>query len=476
MPTPWPMAPPTAAERATYADAVAQPFWLERLPARDPEPPLQGTTNADLCIVGGGFTGLWAALQAKVDAPERDVVLLEAHTVAFGASGRNGGFIVPSLTHGRSNGLARFPDEIDLLERLGRQNFRELIADLDRHGIECDLELTGDLLPSVASYQDALLEEERGLAERLGYEVETFGDATSIQAEVASPIFRAGIWIKDEGGIVDPAKLAVGLLGAAVRQGVRVYERTAATALEDRSDGVDVRTRGGAVRARRVLLGTSAFPPLVRAMRRYVAPVYDYALVTEPLTREQRDAIGWRRRQGIGDGGNQFHYYRLTDDDRILWGGFDAVYRFGGPVRNDLDDHEATFGRLAQNFLTTFPQLDGIRFSHRWGGAIDTCSRFSVFFGTAHQGRVAYAIGYTGLGVGATRFGARVALDLLDGRSTEATRSRYASSKPVPFPPEPLRTAVIQLTRNRLAAADRRDGRRGVWLGLLDRLGLGFDS
>jgi glycine/D-amino acid oxidase-like deaminating enzyme len=470
------MAPPTAAERATYADAVAQPFWLERLPARDPEPPLQETTNADLCIVGGGFTGLWAALQAKVDAPERDVVLLEAHTVAFGASGRNGGFIVPSLTHGRSNGLARFPDEIDLLERLGRQNLRELIADLDRYGIECDLELTGDLLPSVAPYQDALLEEERELAERYGYEVETFGDAASIQAEVASPIFRAGLWIKDEGGIVDPAKLAVGLLGAAVRQGVRVYELTAATALHDRSDGVDVRTHGGAVRARRVLLGTSAFPPLVRAMRRYVAPVYDYALVTEPLTREQRDAIGWRRRQGIGDGGNQFHYYRLTDDDRILWGGFDAVYRFGGPVRNDLDDHEATFGRLAQNFLTTFPQLEGIRFSHRWGGAIDTCSRFSVFFGTAHERRVAYAIGYTGLGVGATRFGARVALDLLDGRSTEATRSRYASSKPVPFPPEPLRTAVIQLTRNRLAAADRRDGRRGVWLGLLDRLGLGFDS
>ncbi|HEY2769030.1 MAG TPA: FAD-dependent oxidoreductase [Solirubrobacteraceae bacterium] len=470
------MAPPTAAERRTYADAIARPFWLDRLPARDPQPALHGTADADLCIVGGGFTGLWAALQAKVDAPDRDVVLLEARTVGFGASGRNGGFILPSLTHGRNNGLARFRDEIDLLERLGRQNLRELIADLDRYGIECDLELTGDLLPSVAPYQDALLEEERELAERYGYEVETFGDAASIQAEVASPIFRAGLWIKDEGGIVDPAKLAVGLLGAAVRQGVRVYELTAATALHDRSDGVEVRTDDGAVRARRVLLGTSAFPPLVRAMRRYVAPVYDYALVTEPLTREQRDAIGWRRRQGIGDGGNQFHYYRLTDDDRILWGGFDAVYRFGGPVRDELDDHDPTFGRLAQNFLTVFPQLKGIRFSHRWGGAIDTCSRFSVFFGTAHRGRVAYAIGYTGLGVGATRFGARVALDLLDGRSTEATRTRYASRKPVPFPPEPLRTAAIQLTRNRLAAADRRDGRRGIWLGLLDRVGLGFDS
>ena len=152
------------------------------------------------------------------------------------------------------------------------------------------------------------------------------------------------------------------------------------------------------------------------------------------------------------------------------------MYRFGGPVEARLDDDEATFARLAQNFLTAFPQLDGIRFTHRWGGAIDTCSRFSVFFGTALGGRVSYAVGYTGLGVAATRWGARVALDLLDGRQTEATQTRYVRSKPVPFPPEPFRTAVIQLTRNRLAAADRRDGRRGLWLGALDRLGLGFDS
>ncbi len=117
-----------------------------------------------------------------------------------------------------------------------------------------------------------------------------------------------------------------------------------------------------------------------------------------------------------------------------------------------------------------------MRFSHRWGGAIDTCSRFSVFFGLALGDRVAYALGYTGLGVGASRFGARVGLDLLDGRDTEATRLRFVRRRPLPFPPEPVRSAVIQLTRNRLAAADRREGRRGLWLGALDRLGLGFDS
>jgi glycine/D-amino acid oxidase-like deaminating enzyme len=255
-----------------------------------------------------------------------------------------------------------------------------------------------------------------------------------------------------------------------------VHAHSAASALRERGGGVDVVCESGVVSARRAVLATSAFPPLLRRIRRYIAPIYDYVLVTEPLPAALREAIGWRRRQGLSDIGNQFHYYRLTADDRILFGGYDAVYRYGGPVDARLEQSEATFARLSQHFAMTFPQLADLRFSHRWGGAIDTCSRFSVFFGTAHRGRVAYAVGYTGLGVAATRFGARVALDLVDGRETEATRLRYVRSKPVPFPPEPLRSAVIQLTRNRLAAADRRGGRRGLWLRTLDRLGLGFDS
>jgi len=500
MPAPWPFTPITADERAAYADAEPRPFWLAALPAREPSPPLRGETEADLCIVGGGFTGLWTALHAKADDPGREVVLLEAETIGFGASGRNGGFAIGSLTHGLENGIARFGKEIELLERLGRENLAGYVADLERLGIDCDLELTGELTPSVAAYQDEWAAETEELYGRFGYDVEVFGDAATMRAEVDSPIYRNGAWVKDAGGVLDPAKLAVGLYEAARRASVHIYEGTPALSLGEggpaRNGGmattpaggtasasgrgadrpVAVRTAAGAVIARRVVLGTSAYPSPLRQVRRYIAPVYDYALMTEPLTAEQRRSLGWERRQGIGDGGNQFHYYRLSADDRILWGGFDAVYRRGGPVGPEQDDHDATFGRLVQNFRVTFPQLEGVRFTHRWGGAIDTCSRFSVFFGTALGGRVAYAAGYTGLGVVSTRFGARVALDLVDGRDTEATRSRYVRRKPVPFPPEPLRTAVIQLTRNRLAAADRRDGKRGLWLGMLDRLGLGFDS
>ncbi len=471
----WPAAPPAPEHRAAYADAVPRPYWLDRLEPRDPRPAVEGVVQADLGIVGGGFTGLWAAIAAKRRDPGREVVLVEAETIGYGASGRNGGFVADSLTHGLGNGMARFPAEMDALNRLGLENYAGFCDDISTLGVDCDLEQTGDILVALAPHELPWLEEEADLLRRFGHEA-TVLDAEQMRVEVASPMYAGGVWNRTGAALVDPGKLAQGLSEAAERLGVRILEGSPARGLTSSGAAVDVVAERGRIRADRVLLGTSAYPPLVRRVGRYVAPVYDYVLVTEPLTAAQLDAVGWPRRQGLSDAGNQFHYYRLTADNRILWGGYDAIYRFGGPVRPELDQHDATFARLAQHFFTTFPQLEGVRFSHRWGGAIDTCSRFSVFFGTAHRGQVAYAAGYTGLGVCATRFGAAVALDLLDGRETEATRLRYVRRKPVPFPSEPLRWAVIELTRNRLAAADRRLGRRGVWLRTLDRLGLGFDS
>jgi glycine/D-amino acid oxidase-like deaminating enzyme len=472
---PWPTTPPTPQERAAYADATPRAFWLDRLPPRDPTP-LDQDAQTDLLIVGAGFTGLWAALHAKRRDPGRDVLVVDAGRAGGGASGRNGGFVSSSLTHGIANGEMRFGAEMPALNRLGDENFAGMRADLERHAIACDWEETGDLTALLDPHEVAGAGEEAAALEAAGHDVRVL-DAEAMRAEVASPTYRGGIEDRTGAALVDPAKLADGLRAAAARAGVRLAEHTSIERLANEGAGVAARTAGGhRIAARCVLLGTSAYRPLVPAVRRYVAPVYDYVLVTEPLSPPQREAIGWSHRQGISDAGNQFHYYRLTDDDRILWGGYDAVYRFRGPVEDALDEHDASFARLAQHFITTFPQLEDVRFTHRWGGAIDTCSRFSVFFGTALRGRAAYALGYTGLGVASTRFGAEVALDLVDGRDTEVTRLEYVRRKPVPFPPEPLRYGVIQLTRAKLAAADRAGGRRGLWLRTLDRLGLGFDS
>jgi glycine/D-amino acid oxidase-like deaminating enzyme len=207
-----------------------------------------------------------------------------------------------------------------------------------------------------------------------------------------------------------------------------------------------------------------------------IVPVYDYALVTEPLSSGQRASIGWQSRQGLSDTNNQFHYYRMTADGRILWGGYDAVYHWKNGFGKQLETNPEVFGRLAEHFFLNFPQLEGLRFTHAWGGAIDTCSRFTPFWGTTHGGRTAYVLGFTGLGVGSSRFGALVMLDLLDGKSTERTELEMVRTKPIPFPPEPFRSMVINLTRKALDQADRNEGRRNLWLKMLDGLGLGFDS
>jgi glycine/D-amino acid oxidase-like deaminating enzyme len=215
---------------------------------------------------------------------------------------------------------------------------------------------------------------------------------------------------------------------------------------------------------------------LLRRIGQYVVPVWDYVLMTEPLSAGQAGRLGWRDRRGASDLGNQFHYFRLTRDNRVLWGGYDAVYYNGGRIRPEHETRPATFAKLAEHFFATFPQLEGVSFTHAWGGVIDTCSRFCAFFGTAHAGRVAYAAGYTGLGVGASRFAAQVLLDQLQDEESERRRLSLVTAKPMPFPPEPLRSGVIQATRASIARADRNDGRRDLWLRTLDRLGLGFDS
>lgn len=456
---------------ASLSDAVRFPYWLDR-PIRPAErDPLDGPTQSDLTIIGGGYSGLWTALCAKERDPQREVVLLEASRVGGAASGRNGGFCASSITHGDDNGRSRWPEEATLLEALGHKNLDELVATVERYGIDADLHRSGELTVATQTYQL----EDLQVAERDSRSHLSFLDREQIQQEVHSPTYL-GARFDSSCVILDPAKLAWGLGEVCERLGVRIVEHTPVVGLSRAGTSIAVETPYGTISSRQVAIATNAYPSPLKRVRPYIVPVYDYALVTEPLTPEQQDSIGWANHQGIGDSANQFHYYRRTEDGRILWGGYDAIYNFGGRVDHKHMDRDRTFRLLAQHFFETFPQLEGLRFSHRWGGAIDTCSRFCAFFGTAHRGDVAYAVGYTGLGVGATRFGAQVMLDLLDGETTERTNTEMVRSKPVPFPPEPLAWMGITATRHSLARADRSEGHRNLWLRTLDRLGLGFDS
>lgn len=475
--------------RAALADAAPSVWWLDqpgaaalKAPAADSfDTPIPA--EADLVIVGAGYTGLWAALQATEDRPNSSVVVIDAAAVGSQASGRNGGFCSSSLTHGIANGVDRFPGEVDRLQQLGRENLDGIEASLAEHGIDCGFERTGNLAVATAPWQLEALRDAMNQAVNYG-ETVSWLDQEALRAELDSPTYSGGFWQRSGEAMVDPARLAWGLAAAARRRGVRIFEHTPMVDLEASGAGVSVRTTRGSIRAGRVVLATNAFPSPIRRIRRLVAPVYDHVLATEPLSDAQLDAIGWRNRQGVSDATNLFHYYRLTADQRpsggegprIVWGGYDAVYHFGNRIDASLEQRDRTHQTLAEHFLATFPQLDGIRFTHRWGGVIDTCTRFSVTFGTAHDNRVAYAVGYTGLGVGATRFGARVCLDLLYRPESPLLTLDLVGRSPLPFPPEPLRWIGITWTRRALERSDRREGRRSLWLRALDAVGLGFDS
>lgn len=455
---------PAGRPEDSWAGSRLQPLWLDTPDRPDPRPAAAGAQDVDLLVVGGGFTGLWTAVRAAERNPDRRVLLIEADRIAEHATGRNGGFCEASITHGEANGRARWPDEYDKLEELGRQNLAEIEKTVLRHGIECDFRRVGVLTVATRPHEVADLEPD----------APGFLDRTGVRAVVDSPTYLAGR-IDDDSAVVDPARLAWGLAAAAESLGVRIAEGTALVSLAREGRRIRATTSHGTVDAEQVVLATNVFPNPLRRLRLAVVPVYDYVLATEPLSQEQLDAIGWDPSIAIADSGNQFHYYRLTPDHRILFGGYDAIYHFGRSIKPEHYDRPATFATLARHFAETFPQLAGVRFTHRWSGVIDTSTRFCAFFGTSMGGRVTYATGFTGLGVGASRFAADVMLDLLDGRPTERTRLEMVRKGPLPFPPEPLAWLGIQVTRWSLARADR-TGRRNLWLRVLDRLGLGFDS
>ncbi len=443
-------------------------------------PSLRGRASADVAVIGAGFTGLWTALRLLETDPGLRVAVLEMETVGFGATGRNGGFCEASLTHGLENGLLHFPDEADLLQREGMANLRAIVDFTRANGIACDLEETGQLSLADTARQVDEFREHVALSNSHG-ERALFLDGAAARAEVHSPRWTAGAWHPDSCVMLNPAKLAWGLARVAEERGARLYEGTRVGGLDRVAGGVRIRTIAGdgmpgELRARHAVVATSAYSGWLRRLQSIFVPVYDYVLVSAPLTGEQRAAIGWANRQGLADAHNQFHYFRLTADDRILWGGYDAIYYPHNGVGPVHDRRPSTFEKLARNFADRFPALADLRWDFRWGGAIDTTSRFTVAFGQTFGGRVAYALGYTGLGVGATRWAAGIVRDMILRPESDLLRLRFVRSKPVPFPPEPARSIAVETVRNGLIEADADDGRRGIVLRTLDALGIGFDS
>lgn len=464
-------------DTAALADAKPYSLWLD-LPDRPPESPsLLGEDRCDLLIVGGGFTGLWAALQAKERDPGRDVLLIDRGRSPSGASGQNGGYLLGSLVDWFD--LPRFPGQEGELVRLGQENLREFQETLDRYDIHCDLEANGWVVAAHEPKQLLELKEIKEVGEAAGLE-SILLDRDEAQAELHSPLLLGAVYQPGAVCLVHPVKIATGLRRACERLGVRIYESTPATSLERVGAVMEVKTPHGSVRAPMVALATFAHPSLLTSLRKWRVPLYQHILATEPLSPEQLDALGWKRRQGFIDLNFFYHYTRLTADNRLLLGHMDGTLYPNRGVGPECEQDMSVFTRMLGYFARHYPQLEGIRFTHCWGGALDLNSRLAPFFGTAYDGRVAYANGYMP-GIGAARVGGSVMLDLLDGdRSSPYLRlplltGRGAHGRPSlrPYPPEPFLSMGMAVVRRGLER-ERETGTRGVALRALNRIGYHF--
>jgi glycine/D-amino acid oxidase-like deaminating enzyme len=445
-------------------------YWLDSLPGEQSQPALELNIGCDLLVVGGGFCGLWTAIQALEQNPRRNVVLIEARSIANGASGRPAAIMSTSVMHGIDNTERMFPGEVAELEKLGRENMDGFRSAVERYNIDCDIEWGGEMKVSIGDQGLETIEEDYQLYCKYDHDAVKL-DKEQIQGEIRSPIFHAGVWSKKRSGTVHPGKLVRGLKRVALELGVRVYENTPMLGNRLRDGKVVVNTPNASIEANRVLLATNAWAAGHRKISTRVAAIRDRILVTEPLTPEQMVKVGWAHRQGIYDTRTQLNYMRLTADNRILFGGR-LDYFFGNDTDPAHDKTAAPYIRLAKSFYRTFPQLlDEIRFSHAWSGPIGLTTRMAVHYQRYHGGRMVFAGGYSGFGVTASRFGARVGLAILDGDDLPETRMTFARTLPNYIPPEPFRWIGAKITMYALDTLDEKGGWRVLWVKIVQKMG-----
>jgi len=450
-------------------------FWLSRLPAREIHP-LAGRAEADIVVVGAGLTGLWTAIFLKQLAPERQVAVVEQGVAAYGASGRNAGMLSETVDHSHSLAIQHFGmEEARRLARLGESNVAELLGFIAERKITCDWEPTGRLVVALTPAQLEDARKQIEVAQTLGVDGFRLLSADEVRAEVHSPLYQGAV-AASRGGILDPARFTDGLRQEAERLGVTVYERSAVTRLEPAGATMRVVTADGEIRVGHVILATSAYTHhlLPRVLFRFI-PLYDYILVSEPLSADQWETIGWKNRQGITDGRTFFNYYRPTADGRVLWGTSEAAYYGGNRVDPSCDHSPAHYESLEASWRRHFPALAGLRWQFRWGGAICSTTRLTPYFGHAHGGKVSYGLGFTGHGLGSTRIAGRILAHLALERPSELLSLPLVTRRPFPYPPEPLRGLAVRRVTNALRRVDQGE-RPGMMLRLLDRLGIGFSS
>ena len=427
-------------------------FWLATYGPYTPNPPVQGEVSADVAIVGGGFTGLSTAYNLRRDDASIRVAVLESEVIGYGASGRNGGF-----------SMTLFGFEPSLTKRLfGRQRMVEAHRYMERavdyvdalvreHRMQSDYWFPGFLRVATTPAYAKRIQHDLKILTDMGIGGIEWIDAARVRAEVDSPLFL-GAWWEPRCGLLNPAKQVRELKRIAEQSGALVYEGTPVTEIQ-RGPGFTLRTPGGLVRADKIVLATNAYSHLIPELRSKQVPVFTHMVVTEPLTPERLGPIGWKNRQGIEDARNLVHYFRLTADGRLAMGGSDVTLAYGRGMDHDLNAR--VFGDLERDVVRLFPNLAGVKFTHRWGGPVSEPTQMVPDIGRLGDDRAFYSLGCLGHGVSLTHLNGRTLADLVRGRKSDLTDVWFVKRRAIPWPPEPLRFVLGHAVRGYMRIEDR---------------------
>ena len=432
-------------------------LWFDQLEEPlTPRPPLAGDTEADVAIVGAGFTGLWTAYYLQQLDPSLRIVLVEAEIAGFGASGRNGGwcsalFPVPidrlAAEAGRDAAIAQYAAM--------RDSVREIVRVAADEDIDAGIAVGGTV---VVARSAAQLERARAEA----HEATEFGlDIRLLDAEAARARLDAtgtvGATYTPDCAALHPARLVRGLARAVEARGATIAERTRATSIEPHA----VHTDRGTIRAATVVRATEGYTAALDGHRRQLAPVYSLVIATEPLPESVWKTIGLAERETFSDHRHLIVYGQRTADDRLVFGGRGAPYHLGSRIRPEYDRVPRVFDALEATVHELFPAVRGHAVTHRWGGPLGIARDWHASVGLDPATGLAWAGGYVGDGVSTANLAGRTLADLVTGRSSALTALPWVGHRSRRWEPEPLRWVGANLGLAAMTWADRAELRSG---------------
>ncbi|MCP9213356.1 FAD-binding oxidoreductase [Streptomyces sp. HD1123-B1] len=404
-----------------------------------PGPPLRESVDCDVCIVGGGFTGLWTAYFLKEAEPALDIHIIEAKYSGYGASGRADGFVTPTIGKDLQALVKKFGAQraLEATQAVGR-SILEIGRFTRKNKIDAGYEANDYLMVATDRGQVRRLREDRELAERIGGVAPDILTGEAARDIIDSPAVQAGMRVG--GALVNPFRLARGIARVVRDKGVVIHDDTPCLRVEP---GVrtTVVTAGGRITADKVVLATNVHMDAFRPFRHRVVPIWTYAMVSEPLTDRQIERVRWAGREGMVEAKSLLTCARFTQDNRIMFAGGPAPYYYGRDKRQRNMNRDEVYRTIRHEFQRFFPQWDDVSFTYAYGGTADVVRDYAPHFGRLGHG-VFYGYGYCGNGIAATHTGGKVLRDLVLGKDTDHSRLLLVDNDqrkpPPPFPPEPF--------------------------------------